>query len=294
MREASRQGVLSELVNRRAAVDAEHGVTTDEPHEQMTSPITHRERDSDMTPKQIFYETYPDLNALSDRSWQRISGAVECISKVFIAENAQFREQVTSLRTGDKGVVLSFADGCAVGFGLYERVTVGSSKCLYAQLTNILPEFQGRRIGFEMKRRFLLHEIRSDSGPQFVAWRTRNPTVWQMNTKICNEIMPDIFGKRSNPLLLALGRLVALQLYPNQIIETPSLIMHGIYPSKCCGSQQPHHHDSETDAAFFDVPRIAETANARFFIGELKSPDEIEAVYRNATSAAKGAEVPPA
>jgi hypothetical protein len=189
---------------------------------------------------------------------------------------------VVALAVGDKGAALAFANDKAVGFWVMERIDVDGAPGLYTVLTNVLPEHQGKQIAWELRTRFLLLDLETDSRSRFYTFRTRNPRSWELNARLCRSVVPDIFGRHSDDKLLELGRRAANQLFPDHHLEFPSMVLSRVYPPMSCGSKEQHHRDSEIETAFFATPSLSNRENGRFFIGELKTAGEIWAMTSSA------------
>jgi hypothetical protein len=225
------------------------------------------------------FELHQSLDALSDREREHVSAAVGRVSELLVSENPRYWSALTSLTDGDRGVALAFKNDEPVGFWLVERLTVGQARVLYSALTNVVPASQGEGISWQLRCRFLLQQMETGNDrPSFLAFRTRNPIAWQLNAKFCKTWAPDIFAGPSDEGLLDLGWRVARCLYPEHNIEFPSLVMADVYPPACCGAKQQHHRDPAIDAAFFTLPALSIRENGRFFIGELKAVEEIQAL----------------
>jgi hypothetical protein len=227
---------------------------------------------------EVSYEIYPQLDTLAEHDRSRVSSAVATVSEALVSENPRYWSALTELAIGDKAAALALLDGKPVGFWVLERIEVDGQPGLYTVLTNVLPEYQGRHIAWELRTRFLLHDLEHDKRARFYTFRTRNPRSWQLNSRLCRSSVPDVFDKHRDAKLLELGRRAAIQLFPDRPLEFPSMVLTGVYPPMCCGSKEQHHRDSEIESAFFAVPSLANRENGRFFIGMLKSADEIWAM----------------
>ena len=245
----------------------------------MQSLSTHR---SAADPQDITYEIYPRLDALPDSDRGRVHSSVATVSEALVSENPKYWSALTALAVGDKGAALAFLNEKPVGFWVLERMEVDGEPGLYTVLTNVLPEYQGQHIAWELRTRFLLCDLADDGRPRFYTFRTRNPRSWQLNARLCQSVVPDVFGKHFDARLLELGRRAAIQLFPDRPLEFPSMVLSGVYPPMCCGSKEQHHRESAIESAFFSVPSLADRENGRFFIGMLKSAEEMAAMASSA------------
>lgn len=238
----------------------------------------------------ISYEIYPRLDALRDRDRERVHTAVATVSAALVSENPRYWSALTAFAVGDKGAALAFDGDHAVGFWIVERVNVDDTPGLYTVLTNILPEYQGKHIAWQLRTRFLLPELEDDSRSRFYTFRTRNPRSWELNARLCRSVVPDIFGHPSDEKLLELGRRAANQIFPNLRLDFPSMVIFDVYPPMCCGSKEQHHRDSAIESSFFATPSLSSRENGRFFIGQLKTADEIRAMNGHPRSVFTGFE----
>lgn len=226
----------------------------------------------------VSYEIYPRLDTLAEGDRRRIHSAVATVSEALVSENPRYWSALTALAVGDKAAALAFLNEKPVGFWVLERMEVDGQPGLYTVLTNVLPEHQGKHIAWELRTRFLLRDLEDDRRSRFYTFRTRNPRSWQLNSRLCRSVVPDVFDQHRDAKLLELGRQAAIQLFPDRPLEFPSMVLSGVYPPMCCGSKEQHHRDSDMESAFFAVPSLANRENGRFFIGMLKSADEIWAM----------------
>jgi hypothetical protein len=226
----------------------------------------------------VSYELFPRLSSLSASDHARVCSAVAEVSRKVVSENPQYWSSLMELDSGEKGAALAFAGDRPVGFWVLERVSVGGHEGLYTVLTNILPEYQGKHIAWQLRVRLLPLETEHDPRPRFYGFLTRNPRAWQLNASLCSVVAPDIFGDARDPQLLDLGVRSAKQLFPDKPLETSSMVMSEVFAPMCCGAKEQHHRTSGIEEAFFSVPGLSDRANARYFIGILKTANELRAM----------------
>lgn len=226
----------------------------------------------------ISYEIYLRLNSLSNTDRERVRYAVATVSKAVVSENPRYWSTLMEFDAGDKGAALAFVDDRPVGFWVVDRLNVGSAAGFYTVLTNVLPEYQGKHIAWQLRTRFLPLETENDERPRFYTFLTRNPRSWQLNASLCRTSIPDIFGDEPDFELLELGKRAAKQLFPDHPLELPSMVMSDVYPPMCCGAKEQHHRQSDIESAFFATPSLSVRENGRFFIGMLKTADELRSM----------------
>lgn len=178
-----------------------------------------------------------------------------------------FRDKEDTLFRGDVGVGLIEASDEIVGFSIFRRLELEGARVLYHAALNIRPAHQGKGLRNMIVARVLKVEQARCNGPLYYAWRTRSPVVWFPAAQKCRRIVPCILGGEPDAELVALGRLVAAELYPAVGLETPSMIMRNVY--KISYKVEPQHSDPVLNAAFLAALGTAGPADAIFSIGEL-------------------------
>lgn len=231
-----------------------------------------------MNTNELSYEIYPSLVALSGADRERVRSAVAGVSEELVAENPRYWSALMALDVGDKGAALAYDADKPVGFWVVERLHLGTVPGFYSVLTNVLPEYQEKRVAWQLRMRLLPREIEHDDHSRFFAFCTRNPRAWQLNASHCKAVVPDIFGEHSDADLLDLGKRAAKQLFPDNDLDFPSMVMAKVFPPMCCGAEQQHHRHSDIESAFFAPPALADHQCSRFFIGMLKTADELRAM----------------
>jgi hypothetical protein len=198
----------------------------------------------------------------------------EIMDELWHKDPLLFRNQEKRLFADDHGFVIVSLDARAVGFLLYRRLTVGGEHVLYRSATHVRRAHHGRGLNRLMSERLLSLEYgEGTDGPVYIAWRTRNPIVWDWNRRLCSRVVPDLVTGDNDPALVPRCVRAAGVLFPHLTVELPSMIMRGAYPLLSVREPQ-HHRDRRLDALFFENTSLANSDDAIFSFGRALAPHE--------------------
>jgi hypothetical protein len=164
-------------------------------------------------------------------------------------------------------LILVYACSGLVAFSAYRTLRIAGGPAIYRSGTEVVPAHQGRGL-----YGFFTSEVLRSSGPPaggdagiLYGWRTRNPIVWAANAKICENVAPSLLDNTRNAALQAAGVEMCSLLYPGKRLETPGMIMRGVY-----GHIKHHRQAYRGTAALVDAAMlrvIPDSADALFSVG---------------------------
>ncbi|MCF4130066.1 hypothetical protein [Methylobacterium sp. SyP6R] len=178
-------------------------------------------------------EVIGDASALSDPERSRVLTDIldvmetcwdfdrDGVAQAFGAENFPFQSGY--------GVVFCHRGRRAVGYSIFFRVPLGTDHALYRAGAAVRPEERGRSC-YRLLTEIMLREgfPADDTGTRYLAWRTRNPFVWQFNARLCREVAPAPLSLGSAHLREACERIARI-VYPRQLLLVPKMIMRDVY-----------------------------------------------------------------
>src|SRR5262245_31565360 len=96
----------------------------------------------------------------------------------------------------DYGLAFFHAAGQIVAYFIYRHLSLDGVPLLYAAGTAVDASHQGKRYYQVMQAHALTaawHTIQPAPSQVYVAWRTRNPSVWMVNSRMCKVVVPSLW-----------------------------------------------------------------------------------------------------
>jgi hypothetical protein len=158
------------------------------------------------------------INAVIATNWQSTK------STWWSRDHSPFRD--------DFGLALFHAGGGIVGYFIYQRLTLDGLPVFYGAGTAVAPAHQGKRCYQTMQAHAIGAAWRAlDPRPHevYVAWRTRNPSIWMSNSRFCRAVTPPLWDGRDDPNLRDASVRLAHLLYPECPLEAATMVMHNVF-----------------------------------------------------------------
>lgn len=132
----------------------------------------------------------------------------------------------------DFGLVFAWRGKTLVAYSLYRRLDLNGIPVLYRAGAAVDPAFHQRGLYTRISRLMLDREREGGSGsePRLLAWRTRNPLVWEINASWCEAVVPSIAGGPECRRLREAMVPLAGRLFPGSAIDTATGLMRDVYP----------------------------------------------------------------
>lgn len=194
------------------------------------------------------------INAVIAANWR--SGKSTWWSR----EHSPFRD--------DFGMSLFYVDGEIVGYFIYQQLSLDGVPVFYGAGTAITPSHQGRRLYPLLQAHAMAAAWRAiEPGPDqvYVAWRTRNPAIWISNSRYCKALTPSLWTGQEDPTLQDACLRLAQMLYPGCPIESPSMLMHGVFDDLAELRKPKRYPSGSTGARLSEL--LANPSDAIFSLG---------------------------
>jgi hypothetical protein len=168
------------------------------------------------------------------------------------------------------GLVFASQNGEMVGYSIYRRLDLDNTPTLYRAGTAVAASHQRHGFYRRMSQAMLTTEWndRPDVNAMYLAWRTRNPIIWQANALLCQATVPAIMGRPVDADLQKACLHLARQLYPNCPIEPPAMIMRDVY-AHLTYIREPSEHDASPVSAWL-AASVPHPGDALFSVGILR------------------------
>jgi hypothetical protein len=153
---------------------------------------------------------------------------------------------------GDYVFLVAQVGGRVIGYSVLKCFELLDGPGIYRAGSEIHGDYQGHGIYRAFADLILSSDLwpAGHRGTRYYAWRTRNPIVWASNAKLCREVVPSLVGGCCGDLLVKRCHELCRQLFPDQPIEHPSMIMRNIYPNIHYFVQPTHRSDNALNRAF--------------------------------------------
>jgi len=102
----------------------------------------------------------------------------------------------------DFGLALLHTAGEIVGYFIYRQLTLDGTPVFYGAGTAVASSHQGKRYYQMMQAHALRAALRAmdpSHDEVYVAWRTRNPSIWMSNSRSCKALTPSLWNGREDP-----------------------------------------------------------------------------------------------
>ncbi len=173
---------------------------------------------------------------------------------------------------GDHGLLLAHVDGQAVGYSIYKRVTHDGTLALYRAGAAVVASHQRGGHYRRMSEAMLAAEWNAhpEAARLYLAWRTRNPLIWEANARCCVAVAPSIADGQTDTALEAAGLRLARSLYPDCPIAPPAMVMRDVY-SHLAYLHEPYDQVTSPVASWY-AAAVPDPADAVFSIGIVRRP----------------------
>ena len=167
------------------------------------------------------------------------------------------------------GIILTVRDGQCLAYNICKRLEINGRAILYHAGSAVHSKCHGMGIYGLMTRKMLEaeHSV-SGTKPLYLSWRTRNPLIWIFNASLCSSVIPSPLGSVEASELDKLVRQIATTLYPEDTLETPSMIMPDAYAHLSERDRNYAKADQSIVQWFADA--LPNPANAFMCLGRLK------------------------
>jgi hypothetical protein len=167
------------------------------------------------------------------------------------------------------GIVLLVQDGIHVGYSIYKRLKIDGNAVIYRAGTAVSSDHHGKGLYRMMTVATLEAEkIQDNHAPLYLSWRTRNPVIWTMNSRLCRSVVPSPQDAGKFPELEALCAQIAAALYPGVPLRAPHMVMPDVYEHLTERRQNYTHLDQKVVKWFADA--LPDPASAILSVGRLK------------------------
>lgn len=176
-------------------------------------------------------EMIPDGSQVQDDRKEFLLSSIEHVMASNWSFSRRHWSQEDSPFHADFGLAFYWVDGKIIGYNIYKRVHLAGQLIIYRAGTAVSTAYQGIGYYREMSQAIMALERKSTGENQrlYVSWRTRNPTIFRANARICTSVVPSVDGTPNDKELESLGVRLGQELYPNSIVELPHMVMRGVY-----------------------------------------------------------------
>jgi hypothetical protein len=167
----------------------------------------------------------------------------------------------------DFGLVFAHRNGEIVAYSLYQRMSLDGMPVIFRAGAAVAAVHQGQGLYRSMTRAIFKTEWRAipDHDEIYYAWRTRHPSVWTANAKLCRIVVPSIVDGRGDGALQEAGVRLGEKIYPGRPMETPSMVMRNAYDHMTY-HEQPYHRSASAINHWFDR-MLPDPLDAVFAVG---------------------------